>query len=558
MKDEDVFTYLIGGKAGEGVKKAGTAATRFFLDLGRESFQMNDYQSLIRGGHNFSVVSTSTREVYSHHMEVDLIVNLDERSRDLHEEHLAKEGIMFYNSNDSGERDQGLGLPLDEMAEEYSKPDLIKGVAGIAVLAACTGMDKKGLEDMIKKEYSRGVEENLSFAKEVYKKVGENIDETFDLKKGKTHSTVITGNESLSLGAAAGGLDIYIGYPMTPASSILHFFATHRDDLNIMSIHPENEIAVANMAVGATVPGARVMVGSSGGGLALMEEAISLAGMTESPILFVLGSRPGPSTGVPTYTEQGDLHFALNQGHGEFPLIVSSPGCIEEAFHLSNMMLDLVWKYQTPGILLTEKHLCESSMSVDIDMKKFEEGVFKTEKADEDQDDYKRYEKTDHGISPLKYPPSDDLIKWNSYEHDEMGYTTEDPDMISEMHDKRREKNETLILDLKNINCVNEFGESTPIIFTYGSTTMSVREALISGDIDAKIVQPLFLNPFPFWELEEYIHEEVIVVEQSSTGQFASLLREKCRVKPKEGIRRYDGRPFEPARLAEKIEEAII
>jgi len=556
MEDEDVFTYMVGGKAGEGVKKAGTAATDLFLDLGRESFQMNDYQSLIRGGHNFSVVSTSIREVYSHHMEADLIVNLDERSRKIHEEHLAEEGLMFYNLDDSEERDEGLGLPLDEMAKEYSKPDLIKGVAGIAVLAAYTGMDQKDLEDLIEKEYSRGVEENLSFAKEVYKEVEEKIDETINLEKGKTDSTVLTGNESLSLGAAAGGLDMYIGYPMTPASSILHFFAAHKDDLRVMPIHPENEIAVANMAVGATVPGARVMVGSSGGGLALMEETISLAGMTEAPVLFVLSSRPGPSTGVPTYTEQGDLSFALNQGHGEFPLIVASPGSVKEAFFLSKEMLDLVWKYQTPGIFLTEKHLSESAKTLDLDLDFSDEDGLETKMADED-DDYKRYEKTEDGISPLKFPPSKDLIKWNSYEHDELGYTTEDAETVKNMHDKRREKNETLILDLKDMNTVNEFGEGDAVIFTFGSTTLSVREALKFTDIEAKVVQPVFLKPFPIWELERYMDEEVIVVEQNSTGQLAKLLREKCGIKPKTVIRKYDGRPFGPRKLAEKLEGAI-
>ncbi len=557
MKDEDVFTYLIGGKAGEGVKKAGAAATHFFLNLGREEFQMDDYQSLIRGGHNFSVVSTSTREIYSHHMEADLIVNLDERSRDIHECHLAEDGLMFYNSDDTEEEtDHGIGLPLDEMVKEYSKPDLIKGVAGVAVLAACTGMSEEKLEGLIEKEYSRGVEENLSFAKGAYKKVEEEIDKTFDLEEGKTDSTVLTGNEALSLGAAAGGLDMYIGYPMTPASSILHFFAGHKDDLQVMPIHPENEIGVANMAVGATVPGAKVMVGTSGGGLALMEETVSLAGMTEAPVLFVLASRPGPSTGVPTYTEQADLNFALNQGHGEFPLIVASPGSVEEAFLLSKEMLELIWKYQTPGIFLTEKHLSESAKTLDIDLDDLDEDSLETKMADEDEE-YKRYEKTEDGISPLKFPPSDDLIKWSSYENDEWGYTTEDAETVEEMHDKRREKNETLILELEDMNTVNEFGEGETVIFTFGSTTLSVREALKIADIDAKIVQPVYLKPFPVWELEEYMDKEAIVVEQNSTGQLATLLREKCRIKPKTVIRKYDGRAFEPLELASKLKEAV-
>ncbi|MFP4000874.1 MAG: 2-oxoacid:acceptor oxidoreductase subunit alpha [Thermoplasmata archaeon] len=550
---EDVFTYIIGGKAGEGVKKAGSAAANLFSDLGGKTFKMDDYQSLIRGGHNFSVVSTSKEEIYSHHMVADIIVNLDDRSYQLHKDHLAENGLMIYNSGDT-EEGEGIGLPIDDIAEDYSKSDLIKGVAGIAVLSSVIGMDIDELRKVIKKEYSKGVEENISFAEKIYELAEEKIDKKFTFEKLENKTPIFSGNESLSLGAAAAGLDIYIGYPMTPASSILHFFASHEDDLQVMSVHPENEISVANMAVGATMPGARVMVGSSGGGLALMEETISLAGMTESPVLFVLGSRPGPSTGVPTYTEQADLNFAINQGHGDFPLIVASPGSIEEAFNLAGEMLNLVWKYQTPGIFLTEKHLCESSMNIDINPSDI---GWAEPKRSEGEGDYHRYENTDDGISKLKFPPSKQLIKWNSYEHDEMGYTTEDPQEVIDMHDKRRRKNETLIFDLKERNTVNEFGEGENVIFTFGSTTMSVREALKFEDLDAKIVQPVYMKPFPIWELEEYIDEDAIIVEQNSTGQFAKLLRKKCGIKPKAVIRKYDGRAFEPRELAKEIKEAI-
>jgi 2-oxoglutarate ferredoxin oxidoreductase subunit alpha len=169
----------------------------------------------------------------------------------------------------------------------------------------------------------------------------------------------MTGNEAIALGAAAGGLDLYFAYPMTPSTSILHYLAKHAGELGVVVVHPENELAVAQMATGATFAGARVMVASSGGGFSLMQETFSLAGMSEAPVLFVLGSRPGPSTGVPTYTEQGDLKYSIYQGHGEFPRIVSSPGTIEEAFYLASEMLELVWKFQTPGILLTEKHMEE-------------------------------------------------------------------------------------------------------------------------------------------------------------------------------------------------------
>jgi 2-oxoglutarate ferredoxin oxidoreductase subunit alpha len=338
---------------------------------------------------------------------------------------------------------------------------------------------------------------------------------------------------------------------MTPASAVLHYLAAHDKELGVTVVHPENEIAVINMAIGSIFAGARAMVGSSGGGFALMQEAFSLAGMVEAPLLCYLGSRPGPSTGVPTYTSQGDLNFAIYQGHGEFPRIVASPGSMEEAFYLAAEMLDLVWRFQTPGILLTEKHLGESRMTVEIDAGK----ARWPEPTMHDKGEYNRYLDTENGVSPMLFPPSKELIKWDSYEHDESGITTEDPDTIARMQDKRQRKTKAIAEHMKGMHTVNVCGDKGPVIFTYGSTTMSVLEALQAGNIDATVVQPIYLEPLPVWELDRYRNREIIVVEQSCSGQFASLLREKAQIQPKAVIKKYDGRPFDPVELAEKIKE---
>jgi 2-oxoglutarate ferredoxin oxidoreductase subunit alpha len=309
-----------------------------------------------------------------------------------------------------------------------------------------------------------------------------------------------------------------------------------------------------NMAIGAAAMGARTMVSSSGGGFALMQEAYSLAGMTETPVLCILGSRPGPSTGVPTYTSQGDLRFALNQGHGEFPRIVASPGSIEEAFYLAGELLGLAWRFQTPAILLTEKHLAEGSMTVELDPSKVKMAEGLMHKGAPGT--YKRYLDTKDGISPLLFPPSKELIKWDSYEHDELGVTTEDAKGITKMYDKRRRKGEALVEHMKRMRTVNVFGEGRakgPVVFTYGSTTMSVLEAVRYGELQPTIVQPVYLEPFPVWELNRYKDRKSIVVEQSSMGAFASLLKEKAGIEATWTFRRYDGRPFEPAELAEDL-----
>ena len=546
---KDVFTFLVGGKAGEGVKKAGSVAAHIFSSMGRQVFQMDDYMSLIRGGHNFSVVSTSPRWITSQYMKADLVVNFGKRSCTAHINDVAENGIVIFNS-DEQENIDGIGIPLSSEAEKYPMKKLMYGVGAVAILSSTIGLNKEQMNQNIKNQYPRGIEDNIKFADTIYGLVKVGCQNKSPLERGEKERPIITGNDAISLGAIAGGLNTYFGYPMTPASSILHFLAKQAENFGLAVIHAESELAVINMAIGAAFTGARSMVGTSGGGFALMTEGISLAGITETPILCVLSMRPGPATGVPTYTEQADLDFALSAGHGDFLRIVASPGTVEEAYYLTAEMLDLVWKFQTPGILLTEKHLSESNMTINLDIDR----VKWAEPKMHNGGSYKRYKDTDDGISPMLFPPSNEIIKWNSYEHDEIGITTESAELIAKMHNKRNKKLKSLIEHLKTQNTVNIIrGEHRTNIFTYGSTYMSVLEALRHGRLNPTIVQPIYLSPIPIWELEEFKNQDNIVIEQSISGQFASLLKEKAGLNIRSVIKRYDGRPFDPIELSIKI-----
>jgi 2-oxoglutarate ferredoxin oxidoreductase subunit alpha len=549
---KDVFTFLVGGKAGEGVRKAGSVAARLFTSMRCQIFNMDDYGSLIKGGHNFSVISTATRQITSHYTKAHLVVALDKRSYKMHKGDLAEGGLMVCDSDALGDG-QGIGVPLLQEAKKYPNPNLRMGVGAVATLASAIGCDKGCLEKIIQSEYPRDIENNIAYAMTIYDIVNPQLKEKFKLEEGDKERPIISGNEAIALGAAAGGLDLYFAYPMTPSSTLLHTLATNSEKLGLPTVHPENEIGVINMAIGSVFAGAKAMVGSSGGGFALMQEAFSLAGMVEAPLMCYLGSRPGPSTGVPTYTAQSDLNFAIHQGHGEFPRIVASPGSMEEAFYLAAEMLDILWKFQIPGILLAEKHLAESRITVDIDVNKakWPEPVMHS------AGEYKRYLDMENGVSPLLFPPSKELIKWDSYEHDEVGITTEDPEIISKMQEKRNRKSKAIVDYLRGIHTINVYGNHDPVILTYGSTTMSVLEAIRAGGLEAKVVQPVYLEPLPVWELEKHKGKKMIVVEQSCTGQFTSLLKEKAGIEPVLVIKKYDGRPFDPVELAEKIKEVI-
>jgi 2-oxoglutarate ferredoxin oxidoreductase subunit alpha len=284
-----------------------------------------------------------------------------------------------------------------------------------------------------------------------------------------------------------------------------------------------------------------------------MQEAFSLAGMTESPVLFILSSRPGPSTGVPTYTEQADVQFALHQGHGDFPRIVASPGTVADAFYLASELLNLVWKFQTPGILLTEKHLAESRMTVNINPENTEWAM----PAMYQGKHYARYQDTKNGVSPLKFPPSKAVIKWNSYEHDEQGITTEKPTLLAKMHEKRKRKMNSLINHMKTKRTTTVYGKGEPVFITLGSTTMSVLEAVTAAKLKATIIQLRYLMPFPIWDFKGIKGKNVVVIEQSSTGQLANLIQERTGLEIRANITKYDGRPFEPIELSESLKEVL-
>ncbi len=549
----DVFTFLVGGKAGEGVKKAGGVAAKLFANRGLHIFQYDDYMSVIRGAHNFSIVSASPRWIGSQYLNADLVVNFDKRSYDMHKTHINEGAIVVYNSDEKGDM-EGIGVPLTSMAKKYLNPGLMYGVGAIAILAASIGLSKEELNNLIRSEYSSGIENNIEYANAIYDQVVKSIGNQFKLERGTTRKTVVFGNQAIGLGAIAGSLDVYYAYPMTPSSSLLHYLASVAKDFNLAVIHPESEVAVINMAVGSAFTGAKTMVGTSGGGFALMVEGVSLAGMVEAPVLCALVTRPGPATGVPTYTAQGELFFAINAGHGEFLRIVASPGTVEEAFYLTAEMLDLVWKFQTPGILLTDKQLAEGSMTVEIDPSKVAWAAPIMHK----EGSYKRYLFTETGVSPMLFSPSKEVIKWNSHEHDEYGITTEVPELISRMHEKRVKKIDAFEKHMKNLKTINVIrGENSYNIITYGSVTMSVLEALRYGHLKPTVVQVIYLNPLPVWELEQFKNQQNIVIEQCLTEQFATLLKEKAGISIKSVIKKYDGRPFDPIELSQRIGEVI-
>ncbi|MDD4309178.1 MAG: 2-oxoacid:acceptor oxidoreductase family protein [Candidatus Cloacimonetes bacterium] len=566
-------TILIGGKAGEGVKKAAQVIAALLCQNGYHVFQQDDYQSLIKGGHNFSGVSFAEEPVHTGYQKADLIVSLDKRSLQTHINDCNSGAIHCFNSDDclqTMDQDSSvtlLGYPLNAMMKEvYSKPSNVS-MAALAICFAWLGYSEELLCDTIAKEFKRDVEDNIRYAKEVFKLCHPDFLSTnlsipqnsIPLLPG---ARLLSGNQAIAQGAWLAGLDFYYAYPMTPASSILHYLALKQQTYKTFAIHAESELAAANMAIGSVFAGARTAIGSSGGGFALMQEAFSLAGMAEAPLLCIVSSRPGPATGVSTYTAQEDLMFALYQGHGEFGRIVASPDSAARALTLTAELLSLAWEFQSPVILLTDKHLSESSADVAVSQVVESCSLPDEPNLTESTDTYNRYEFTDNGVSPLRFPGSDFgddslMIKWNSHEHHPSGLRTDSSESIKAMKDKRNLKSRGLQEATKNYQRIAVYGDSGPVVYAYGSTVLELREAAKHCSYKFRIVALIYLLPLAIDDLQDYIRDEAIVVEHSSTGTLATYLQQNLTLKIKKSILHYDGRPFDPIELALLIEEAI-
>jgi len=406
------------------------------------------------------------------------------------------------------------------------------------------------LESCIKKEASRDTELNLKIALRSYREASEN---TKIVPIDRKALPLLTGNEALALGLVKAGLNAYIAYPMTPTSPVLHFLAAQAEKFSLKVIHPESEIAVMLMALGFSYCGDKVAVGTSGGGFCLMTEGLSFAGMAELPVVIVVGSRPGPSTGLPTYSAQTELDFVMSAGQGEFSRLVIAPGDAEDAYYSAQVALNMATKYQIPAIILSDKNMGEGTYSFNIDsIDEVEEGICPLWTG---STPYKRYLDTKTGVSPLAFPPQNGIVvKVNSYEHDEYGITTEDPAVTTKMQEKRLKKMAYIEKELKRYGPVRVYGDkkSSRAILCWGSNKGVCVE--LAKEMKLRVVQPLVMMPLDVPLLKAALKgvKRLVSVESNATGQLSRLAASNG-IKIDKKILKYDGRPFSLEGLKEEV-----
>ncbi|MAG61871.1 hypothetical protein CMI43_03615 [Candidatus Pacearchaeota archaeon] len=501
------LNILIGGKAGQGINKVSGIVSKILINQGYFTFNYRDYPSIIRGGHNFNVLSISDKNISSHESKIDIMIALDELTKQIHKNEIKKNGVI-----------------IDY--KDFLKFGLNLNIALSGALTKVLGIPLKILLSEVKRSLSSDNKQALIAATTGYNSQSNK----YNFKKINNHLSLMSGSQAVAIGAINSKIDLYFAYPMTPATGVLHELAAKQLEHNFMTFQPEGEIAAVNMALGASFSGAKVMVGTSGGGFDLMSEGLSLQGISEIPLVVYLASRVGPGTGIPTYNMQGDLDIALRAGHGEFPRIVASPGDPLESIEITNELMYLSEKFKCLSILLSDKHVAESEFSTD------------------------KKPKRPLKINITRKLPGDSIIKSSSYEQDDYGLTTESAEFAIKNGDARIERYEQIRNGCKNFEMIKIHGkkDSKNLIIGWGSTKGAILDA-IKGE-DFKFLQAIYLKPMSD-KIKNEIQKakNVILVESNLTGQLGRLIREKTGISIKNRILKYDGRPFRSDELKKEL-----
>lgn len=553
------YNILIGGAAGQGMDSVSHALTKVLQKNGLYVYSTADYLSRVRGGHNFYQVRFADHPIYCSKKELDIIFALNEETLEKHLPRLKKDGISFCDSSIES-FPETKKYDLIKKAKDLGNERVITSI-GLAMIMRHLGLKLETAEEVIGEILrSEHVEMNIEALRYGY----DLIDGGSEYDALKSDTILIDGNSAIGYGAVAAGCKFYCGYPMTPSSGVLGFMESASEEMEIAVDQVEDEVAALNMALGASYAGVRAMTGSSGGGFALMQEAMSLAGMIEAPIVVVDVQRPAPATGLPTYTEQADLRFIIHSGHGEFPKKVIAIRNAEDGFYQTVRAFDIAEKYQIPVVILSDQYLADSNVNIEpFDLESIEINRYLANPNDYEPGTYKRFEITEDGLSPRLIPgrANGNIVIVDSDEHDEMGRIEESAENRKSMMDKRFRRAENLISESED---PWEIGadDFDILVVGWGSTYGILKEAIEALNEDGHKIKGLsYADVFPLKtdKLLEYYEKakSFIVVEQNMGGQFEGLIRQEALIKSDHLITKYDGRAFYLEELIEELKEVL-
>lgn len=572
------LNWKIGGEAGYGILSAGEIFAYACSHGGLETFAYLEYPSLIRGGHNTYQVWVREDNVQSHSSKIDLLVALNKETVDKNVGELVAEGALVYDSNDKTLKDYAcatrknncFALPMEELAKQAGGEKVMRNMVALGASFGLVKYPFDFLTDLIDQVFSKKgakiVALNQAAAKAGYDFAKSNFADNYpyqlSVKPAAAKKFLINGNEAIAIGAISAGMKFYAAYPMTPATSILHYLAKEERDYNLVVKQTEDEISAINMIIGASYAGARSMTATSGGGFALMAEGLGLAGMTECGVVVVVAQRPGPATGLPTWTEQGDLKFALSAGQGDFPRVVLAPGDMEECFYLTKQAHNLAQKYHLPVIILTDKYLAEARQTVPFfnqDKIKLQQIPWSSTAEREADTRFDRYISEPTGVSSRSIPgQAGGIYTANSDEHEPTGLAEESAEIRQEQMVSRMKKLQAIKNELTETVKLHGPKIADLTLVGWGSTKGIILEAikiLETKKVSVNFLQVCALEPFPVKEVDTALRQakKRILVENNYSGQLGSLIREKTGIDISDKLLKYDGRPFSPEEIVDYV-----
>ncbi len=556
------MSIVLGGEAGQGIKTVEGMVVRALKLSGYHVYATEEYMSRVRGGINITEIMVSSRRIRSFSSRIDILIPFHKGVVSWVRDRISRNTVVIGDSKDTEEDKFGemmaVRIPLIDIAKKAGSALYLNTVVAGLILGLFEGNVDILKEHVSRRFMSKGssvVNGNLTALDKGYelgKELrGKGVVPEMERDMAIANEIILGGTEAVALGAFSGGMNFLSFYPMSPATGVAVFSAKYSEELDILVEQTEDEIAAVNMAIGAWYAGSRAMVTTSGGGFSLMCEAISLAGMAEIPLVIHLAQRPGPATGLPTRTMQGDLDMALHAGHGEFPRIILAPGSIEQAFHLTAEAFDIAERFQTPVIILTDQYLMDIYYNVsDIDVKKVnvKRYIMRTKK------DYRRYILTKDGISPRAIPGNGKgVVVANGNEHDEWGDISEDEEMSRKMQEKRAiRKMDTVRKHARMPEMIGN-RKSDTVVISWGSTYHAVKEAIERLESDILFMHFSWIHPLPTDIREILDGKTLISVEQNVSGQFARLLSSETGIDVGQKVLKYSGRPFS----AEEIHDVL-
>ena len=571
------FSLAIGGAAGQGVATPGNILARIFTRRGLHLYAYNAYQSIVRGGHILLTVRIADQPIHSHGNRLDMLVCLNQDTMDRHLGLMGPGGQVIFNGDtiSPGTASEGVHLcaaPVGELTGG-SRNRVVQNTIALGVGASLLGMDFQALEDALTLQFQHkgadAVAENVGVARAGFEHAAANFEPYPEpVAAGPKPLALWTGNEALAMGGASAGVKFYCAYPMSPSTGVLHWMAKNARELGIMVRQAEDEIAVANMTIGAAHTGCRAMCATSGGGFALMTEAVGSAAMMEIPAVFINVQRAGPSTGVPTKTEQGDLWQVLGASQGDYERFIVAPRDALDAFDTIPEIFNLCDRHQCPGIVISDLLTSEGTFSVDPDALDLQPAIERGELITEPSktDSYLRYQDTPSGISPRALPGLEGYVHVVATdEHDQKGGLISDeftdPHKRRQMVEKRARKFSRALEEVAP-PALEGAADAEVTLIGWGSTYGVIKEAvaeLVADGISANHLPIKWIVPFHAEAVDDALAgaTRTIVVENNYSGQFYRYLRSETGLSVDGHIRKYDGEPFMSHHIVEGVKEQL-